>query len=989
MSEVELSPGQLARSGFLQTARAASFLQQIPELSPASLDAFAATADPDQALLSLLRIREAAPTKTLREILSDLNERPDKSHAGPGAGERLLRLLGVSQALGDFLVRHPETLPALTSENASLRLDEAPETVRADLLSAVGADPQARIPVAALSGREGMDALRIAYYRRLLQIALLDASQDEPELLQPGVSAAIADLAGAALDAALALARKAVPGQEKARLAVIAMGKTGARELNYISDVDVIYVAAPEEGCDEEEALAVATGLARELSRICAEKTAEGSLWQVDANLRPEGKDGPLVRTLESCRRYYAKWAKSWEFQALLKARAVAGDIPLGNDFVALVQPAVWQAATREGFVEDTRAMRKRVVAHIPAGEAQRNIKLGPGGLRDVEFTVQLLQMVHGRNVEALRERGTLDAIMRLSEGGFISRENAAELSAAYRFLRSVEHRVQLQRMKRLQVLPTAEKDLRRLARCYGLLPDEFNRRYEATRRRVRHLHEEIFYRPLLMTAASLDDGVVTLTPDAARDRLAAIGYRDPAKAVSHIAALSSGLSRRAAIQRQLLPGFLEWFAEGVDPDLGLLNFRRLSEVIGSAHWYMALLRDSGNAARRLTMLLSSSRFIGQQLERLPEAVRWLASDTDLRPLSAQQLRAEFASVLERVSDPEEKADVLRRTRSRELLRLALSHLCLVSNDTEVASALTDVAACVLDAALSVVKPAAGVEVAVIALGSFGAREMGYSSDADVQFVVRGGDGATDEGVRVASELQRLLNAPTYGADMKVNADLRPEGRNGILARSYESWCEYYLHHAELWEKQALLRAYPAAGSEALCADIAKFLDTVRYPANGLNAAEMRQVRRMKARLESERLPRGVAPRRHLKLGPGATTDVEWVAQILQLRHAHRLASLRVTTTARVLRAAVQEGLLTQQQEESLNAAWHYAWRCRRANYLWRGRASDVLPPDRHDLNAIAQLLEVGSGSELEEEYLRITRHARQLVEQLFFEATP
>ena len=208
-------------------------------------------------------------------------------------------------------------------------------------------------------------------------------------------------------------------------------------------------------------------------------------------------------------------------------------------------------------------------------------------------------------------------------------------MDEAYRFLRCVEHRLQLHRLRRTQVLPTAASDLRRLSRSLGLGPDEFAKRYQRTRRRVRQLHEEIFYRPLLLTASQLSDGEIALSAEDAQARLAAIGYRDPGRALAHISSLTEGISRRARIQRQLLPAMLEWFADGIDPDLGLLAFRRLSDEIGSAHWYMGLLRDSGLAAKRLTKVLAASRYVGEELERIPEAVRWLARDEQLRPCPA------------------------------------------------------------------------------------------------------------------------------------------------------------------------------------------------------------------------------------------------------------------------------------------------------------------------------------------------------------------
>jgi len=473
----------------------------------------------------------------------------------------------------------------------------------------------------------------------------------------------------------------------------------------------------------------------------------------------------------------------------------------------------------------------------------------------------------------------------------------------------------------------------------------------------------------------------------------------------------------------------LEWFADGVDPDLGLLGFRRLSDTIGSAHWYLGLLRDSGLAAKRLTRVLSSGRYVGEQLEQVPEGVRWLARDAQLRPLARDVLGREFLAVISRVDDAEVARDVLRRTRNRELLRIALAHLTAVASPQEVARALTDLAEAVLEAgmlvALHVVArerkvvgedaetldsepevdvetalrlrekrsdPARAlrIEMAILALGSFGAREMGYASDADVQFIAidRGAGKDTVEIVgAVATQIQRILNAPTARSDMRVSADLRPEGRIGPLARSLESWSDYYRRDAETWEKQALLRARPVVASEAVAERLRGEMDRHRYPVGGLTPTARREITRMKARVESERLPRNADPSRHMKLGRGGMSDVEWSAQILALEHGHKIEGLRTQRTLGQLEAAGESELLPMRDARELTEAWTLAWQVRRGLFLWKGREGDVLPSDRHDLRALALLIDGddGSASELEERYLRLTRRARSIAEEIIF----
>jgi glutamate-ammonia-ligase adenylyltransferase len=329
--------------------------------------------------------------------------------------------------------------------------------------------------------------------------------------------------------------------------------------------------------------LDIATKLANRMMRAIDGTSSEPALWQVDANLRPEGKSGALVRTLESHVAYYDRWAESWEFQALLKARPLAGAMALGERYVEALAPKVWASATRDGFVESVQKMRQRVLDNIPAAEVDLQIKLGPGGLRDVEFTVQLLQLVHGRTDELVRQRDTLGALAALAAQGYVSRAEANTFAAHYRFLRTLEHRIQLSQLRRTHLLPTSEIAQRALARAFStkLTASQLLERWEMVKTEVRSLHQKLFYRPLLSAVSRLEDSSLNLTNDQAQDRLRAIGFVDSKGALGHIAALTSGLSRRAAIQRQLLPVLLQWFGDGADPDQALLAFRRLSEDLG------------------------------------------------------------------------------------------------------------------------------------------------------------------------------------------------------------------------------------------------------------------------------------------------------------------------------------------------------------------------------------------------------------------------
>ncbi|GIG39984.1 bifunctional [glutamine synthetase] adenylyltransferase/[glutamine synthetase]-adenylyl-L-tyrosine phosphorylase [Cellulomonas phragmiteti] len=958
--------------------------------------------DPDEALLAVAKIagavqRDPELSHLLRELLAE-----------PGPGRtRLLAVTGASLAIGNTLAAHPGNLRVVADPASGIGVPC--RDVRAELLRAVDADPDADVPVAGLAGVAGVDAMRCAYRTRLLRIAATDLTADDPLSRLPGVGAALADLAAAALEAALAVARADLEDEGRGvRLAVIGMGKAGGRELNYVSDVDVVYVAEPVAGTDEDEAMVAGARLAAGLARACSAPAGEPALWPVDAALRPEGKDGPLVRTLASHRAYYERWARTWEFQALLKARPLAGDHELGLAYVETVNPLVWSAVQRENFVEDSQAMRRRVEAHVPRAEADRQLKLGVGGLRDVEFTVQLLQLVHGRADDSIRSPSTLTALAALAAGGYVGRQHAAQLAVCYRWMRMMEHRIQLHRLQRTHLVPTAEADLRRLSRTMGMRvegPAGLLERWRTTRRDVRRLHEELFYRPLLPATARLSTAEASLAPEAARARLAAIGYRDPAGAVRHIAALADGVSRRAAIQRQLLPVMLGWFADGADPDGGLLAFRRLSDQLGTTHWYLKLLRDSGTAAQRLAQVLSTSRYAADALRRSPESVTWLDDDAELAPRSAERLAAEADAVLRRADEAVPAVTALRALRRRELARTAVADVLGVTTGVRAAQSLTITADAVLAGTLRValtdVRTTMGLEadptrVLVVAMGRLGGREMSYSSDADVLFVhdpLPGADGkiAQDFAVAVASRVRQLLGSMGPEPTLSVDADLRPEGRNGPLARSFDAYVEYYQRWSSPWESQALLRARPVAGDTGLGERFIELIAPLRYPPGGLDPATVREVRRIKARVEAERLPRGVDPLRHVKLGRGGISDVEWTAQLLQLQHAHEVPALRTTSTLDALDAARDAELLDDADTTVLREAWELASRVRDANVLWTGRAegahADVLPHDRTALAGVAHVLggSAGSGAMLEETYLRTARRARMVVERVFY----
>ena len=1071
---------QMVSAGFYDSGKSERWLEA-PELASVDrVNLFAGlryAPSPDTALPALVRLIEKHP--------------PVAERANCGEKQMgLFRLLGASQAVGDFLYRHPQTIDPLFDTDTvrgetELVATEHPKTVldtpetdtpnktpereqksplpqsaplntpyRTRLLHAVGADPDAERPRARteLTGKDGYVALRVAYRAELAKIALIDVCSPDPVELMPTIGRYLADLAAAALEGALAIARTevaegaggglcAAPARgasvDALDLAIIGMGKCGARELNYISDVDVVYVIAPApagdlpEGAEpltEQECAQIGTELVHALTKAIMAPAPEPPLWEVDANLRPEGKDGPLVRTVESYVSYYKRWAENWEFQALLKARPVAGSAHLGRRFAHAIDPFVWDSAARESFVESVQAMRARVTDNIPPAQVEQQIKLGPGGLRDIEFTVQLLQLVHGRTDPTVRTKSTIESLEALTGSSYISRADAQTFALYYKKLRLLEHRIQLSQLRRTHLMPAKEHERRALARSLvsperlgTLSAEQMYKAWQKLKRNVRSLHERVFFRPLLAAVSTLSRDEVVLTESAAQDRLAALGYRDPRGAMRHIQALTSGVSRRAEIQRHLMPVLLGWFADGVDADAGLLGFRIVSESLGTTSWYLRMLRDSPAAAERLCHILSSSRYITDLLEDAPTSITWLDKVADLQPLGAAALKAEIASLLSRHDDSAEAMRAVRYLRRREILRIAMGDALNLLGVQQVCTGLATVDERTIGAALALAEreeitakereEAAGIreipeeepknplltEIAVIAMGRLGGAENGFGSDADVMFVHRPVEGAGEEEAqsqanRIVNRLMQLIKQPVRPAiraerPLEVDADLRPEGKQGAMVRSLDSYRAYYERWAETWEFQALLRARPIAGSEELGRAFIELIDPYRYPRE-FTAEQAQQVRRMKARVEHERMPHGADRTRQLKLGRGGLSDVEWLVQLIQLQHAHKVEGLRTTSTLEALNAAVDANLVAAEDAEVLRDAWLLATKIRGGNVLRGVRQSDLLPTLRDALEAVARWsgYTPGNARQLEEDYLRVTRNARKVYERLFFE---
>ncbi|WP_370328121.1 bifunctional [glutamine synthetase] adenylyltransferase/[glutamine synthetase]-adenylyl-L-tyrosine phosphorylase [Euzebya sp.] len=931
----------------------------------------------------------------------------DALPAGEDARRRLAVLLGSSQAFGDLLASRPQLLEVL-DEAEPTAWDAA--TIR-ERARTTGRDAGWLLDIQ----REGL--LRVAL-RDLL--GLVDTPQTAEEL---------SDLADGVLGAALdeAVADEAA---DAAEVAVLAMGKLGGQELNYVSDVDVIFVHRGD--------TAAAERVARRVMQVAGGHGPGGVCYEVDANLRPEGRNGPLTRTLESYEAYYERWAKTWEFQALLKVRPIAGPPDLGEAFEALVAPRVWPESLGGDAVEEIQAMKRRVERSKPVvRDGERQLKLAPGGLRDIEFAVQLLQLVHGPADPELRARGTLPALSALAHGGYVDDGDANLFDDAYRFLRTVEHRLQLRQLRRTHTIPADDAERQRLARTVGFrdLPvrsavEAFDRELARVRTGVRRIHQQLFYRPLLATIASwgidervadgqLVDGQVAedrrLDADAVRTRLHALSFDAPGQALRHLEAMLRGSGRTARQLRVVLPAMLEALSDTPDPDAGLAALRSLAESLRDNPRFLRTVRDNPAAARHLARVLGASPRLGEWFGRQPEVLRLFDEPEALaRPRTREELHAGAAGLVRRGGGGT-SGDALRRYKRREALRAAVRSVTGEADVVTVGQELTWLSEGLLQAALATVLADEDVRLSIIALGRFGAGELSHSSDLDVMFVHEGDTAVAEEAATAVVDL--LAQITPEGAAFRIDTGLRPEGRHGPLSRSLDSHLAYYGRWAGDWELLAMTQARPVAGDEALGQ---AFIDGMRplVYADPVPTERLVAVRKMKARLESERAggkaprpaaqrPRRTPPSRprsvrsitaqgsgrggprtsrdDLKLGPGGLSDVEWTVQLLGLVHGATDPSVRVPGTLPALDALVAAGALTGEEGVWLRSGWTLLSQVRNTLYLVGERETSSLPQSPDRLARLAHAMHYDAIQELTQDVDRARRRIRKVFDRRFF----
>jgi [glutamine synthetase] adenylyltransferase / [glutamine synthetase]-adenylyl-L-tyrosine phosphorylase len=935
----------------------------------------------------------AVPTKAAR-LLAEARSGPDPEGALPRierylaacgdleacvpdahAEALLVDLLSQSDWASQRLIRDPPSLAAL-ARDPFLTREKSPDMMREELAreldarTGAGADDVGR-------------ALRRFRNHEYLRLTARELGRGRPE----EVARELAHIADVCLEAAVAYHRAALETKHGAmrtktgtrcRFVVMGMGKHGGEELNFSSDVDLIYLYESDSGSAGPDAPTLHElfcRLAERVTRTVAEVTDDGFCFRVDLRLRPEGQKGPLTNSMGAAERYYEAWGRPWERQAWIKARPVAGDRSLGDEALVMLEPFVWPRSGGPEAIAQVRGLMSRI--RVELGDPD-DIKVGPGGIREVEFFVQALQMVHGRT-RTLRERGTLRALDKLLFAGLISEREHRSLVEGYVFLRQVEHRLQLEALRQTHALPADPERRALLARRLGFADTAaFEIALAIHRREISDIYATLGAAdepPPSPVMTLLDPATTREGLEAALSELGFASPAESAEAMEHLRkrAQSPFAPQKEGAPARIAPMLLEEVAASPDPDLALLRLVDLVGRRGGAAGIWRLIDMHRPLLRLLMSLFGTSEFLAKEFIAHPELLEPLLSARQAQPVRERaDLEAQVRAALEALAldDEEARLNTLRRIKREEVLRIGLYDVAGELSPMQVSSQLSDLADVCLQAALEVVQPAVwrkygtpAATLVVVGLGKLGGREMTYSSDLDVVFVYS--DEGQCVGGREASHFevfsrvaQRLISAlSTYldeGRLYEIDTRLRPSGQKGALVSSLEGFRAYHAGEAQLWERQALIKARTVAGDRELGDTIEELAAEHVYGAGGDAADMAREIGRLRARMEKE-LAQETAHRFNIKTGRGGLVDVEFLVQYLQLREGPSHPALHVRATTTALAALESEGLLPPDTARELTASYAFLRRLENRLRIVHDRSIQQITADERELDKLAR----------------------------------
>jgi glutamate-ammonia-ligase adenylyltransferase len=786
---------------------------------------------------------------------------------------------------------------------------------------------------------------------------------------------------------------------------ILGMGKLGGQELNFSSDIDLVYLyerdgetsSGGEKGCLNSREFF--TRLAQGITRALSDLAFGGRVFRVDLRLRPDGVNGPVVNSLANALLYYESWGQTWERSALSKARPVAGEKELGELFLAEVSPFIYRRYLDFTTVEDIKEMKVRVQRSLQTDSHKGiNVKLGRGGIREIEFFTQVLQLIHGGKDPRVREKNTLKALDRLIEGKYTFASEGKALQNAYRFLRHVEHRLQIYQDRQTHTLPTDKEDLRTLARRlrYHRLQDSGNevRQFEEDFHRhtavVQEAFIHLFYTPQEEIRKQADEESEALLRELHYEertlwRLQQLGFRDLTQSYQHLQLLRNGpphspsSPRRKEILYTLAPALVSEICHSADPDLALRHMASFIATIGARSSFLSLLLENPSTLRVLVELFGTSEYLSLFFLRHPELLDNLVR-VDLVQVdkSKATMAAELVSRLAASSLYEDQLDILRRYRNEEFLRIGINDIHGLLDFAAASRQLSHLAeACLKGAyrsALAALLARYRMDtppghLAIIGMGKLGAEELNYNSDLDLIFIYQPFDSAQDRPEErhiphglTAHEFftkfaQRLITTlqvqTTEGYVYKIDTRLRPSGRAGSLVSSLDAFVNYHQTSSQLWERQALIKARAVAGDTALGMEVERVIAGYVYGAS-LTLSGVAEIHRLRMRMEEE-LAREYKGRLNIKTGRGGIVDIEFLTQMLQLRHGHRLPHLRQRGTLSALEALQANGILPKGDFALLSQGYRFLRTLENRLRIERDQPVEALERDEKKLLVLAR----------------------------------
>ncbi len=978
-------------------------LEELVELSLGS-------ASPCEALVNMERVLGAVDREVLKVFLSDRQNL-----------KNLALLCGASPYLSNMLAQNPAWFEELFIGGALGRkkgLEEFAEELKERTSGVADFDGMSR-------------ALRRYRNREYIRIGLRDLLRLDG---LRGVTAELSDLACASLEAGLEFCKAELVGrygrplcsdrgeEREAGFSVIGLGKLGGRELNFSSDIDVLYIYSTEKGettgVEGKEHTRIPLHvffkkLAERLTRLISSVTEDGFVFRVDLDLRPEGRNGELVNSLRSAEVYYESWGQTWERSAMIKARPVAGCKELGKRFIKMIGPFVYRRYLDFTAIEEIKAMKERIdLERLRRRPDTIDVKLGAGGIREIEFFCQVLQLIYGGRNPALRERNTLRTIERLCEEGLLKEADAEVLEGGYVFLRNLEHRIQIIDGRQTHAVPAKPEELERLARMMGFTDREgrgaaewFWQAYRDLTGKVHGIYRTLFYSPSDVIEKGVPEDVALVLSREVPDEeacamLKGLGFVHTTAALRCARLLRDGPahlrlpSRARALRERLAPYLVAKAARTADPDMALANMERFTAAMGARTGLYALLAENPGLTEQLLRIFGASAFLANSLIEHPENLDILLDKEMSRPVKAREEQlSELREQLGGAADYEEKLEALRRYRNQEFLRIGINDILGSLPAEEVSSQLTSLAEAAIDVALDMALEAlihrygrpGDERFFVVGMGKLGGREMIYGSDLDIFFIYsERGEKQETTGprvisnhefyVRLAQRIISILSLRTKGGIVfTVDTRLRPSGTSGPLVVSKTSFLRYHRERATVWERQAALKARVVAGRRAFGEEVLEELSGIIH-SRPLAAEEVEELLRIRKRMEDE-IAREGPQRIDIKTGKGGLVDIEFLVQALQLRFGGSRPALRTPHTLTALNRLLELGIISEDDHAFLVETYRFYRLLETRLRIMHDTAACVLRPGDEALRGVAR--RAGYGGERPEEGLLTDYMAR------------